>query len=425
MPDRSKAPAHHAVPRLTLPPEQRTVLANGATLHIFRGGDQPTTTLRVVFDGGGSEAANPALQGIYSQLVSEGTRTKLPIEVSEELDYNGARYSPICTVHHTGFRLGMLSRRAVPLMALMKEIYTGPRFGQKELAAVKTAAVAQLKYNDHQMPVLAMRGMARRVFGATHPTARVATEDDVRAVDAEALRRYHSSLCAARGCHTYLSGAVTDEAVAACTDFLLSFDGTADPQKPNIVPFAEAPGVRERTVRDYAQQSAVVAGTALPLRRSDADYHLLRLAVMALGGYFGSRLMRVIREEQGLTYGITASLCATADGTYLQIAAQTSHDKVDALIAGIADQMQLLAAAPPEGEELERLRLHALTEALETLDSPDAILGQYLMRRTVALPDDYFALQQQAISDLCPDAVAAMARRYLDPARLRISTAGK
>ena len=42
--------------------------------------------------------------------------------------------------------------------------------------------------------------------------------------------------------------------------------------------------------------------------RSHEDYISLRLVVMALGGYFGSRLMTNIREDKGYTYGIQANL---------------------------------------------------------------------------------------------------------------------
>lgn len=425
MPDRSKAPGHRTVPQLSLPPEQQTVLANGATLHIYEGGDQPVTTLRVVFDGGVAESPNPALQPIYSQIVTEGTKSKLPLEVSEELDYNGGRYSPVVDGHHTGFRLGMLSRRAVPLIELMREIYTGPRFGQKELTAIKTGTIAQIKYRDRQMPVLAMRGWAEMVFGAGHYSAGMAEEADVKAVTTESLQNFHSELCCAKGCHAYLSGTVNDEIVAACSDFLLSFDNSREPLALNVQPYCSTPAGMNRVERDYAQQSALKAGFALPIRRDHADYHTLRLAVMALGGYFGSRLMRVIREEQGLTYGISASLCSASDGTYMQIGAQCSHDKVDAVLTGIAEQMRKLATDPPQGHELERLRMHTLTEALETLDNPDAIMGQYIMRRTVGLPADYFARQQQAIAELTAEAIAEMATRYLNPDKLRICIAGR
>lgn len=420
--DRTKAPEHHAIERLSLPPEQVRVLPNGVTLHVFRGGDQPVATLRLVFDGGAEECANPALQSLYSQLLAEGTRNRTALEVSEELDFNGARYSPIRSNHHTGFRLGMLCRRAAPLMALMKDIFTAPLFGEKELEAAKTAETARLNYVAKQMPTLAVRECAAMVCGPDHPSSRIAGADDVRAVTPDDLRRYHASLCGARGCHAYLSGDITDDILSACADFLEVFPDRAG-MTLRVRPFEQqAPGVR-RIVRDYARQSAVVAGME-EINRTHKDYHNLRLAVMALGGYFGSRLMSELRERQGLTYGISAALCALADGAYVNISAQCSHDKVSAVLDGLAAEMRRLATEPPRGEELERLRMHALTEALQTLDNPDTILGQYMLRRTVALPDDYFARQQQAISELSPEVIADMAAKYLNPAELRIAVAG-
>ena len=41
---------------------------------------------------------------------------------------------------------------------------------------------------------------------------------------------------------------------------------------------------------------------------------------MALGGYFGSRLMSNVREDKGYTYGITASLLGRASCANIAIA---------------------------------------------------------------------------------------------------------
>lgn len=423
MPDRSLAPEVRSLSGLSLPPENTTVLPNGATLHTYAGGDQPTATLKVLFDGGSDECGNPALEAVYAQILPEGSQKRTPLEISRELDFNGARYSPTICEHHTGFRLGMLCRRVPRVMELMQEIYGEPRFGASELKSVSTEALARLNYLSVQPAYLADRRASAMVFGPDHPSAAINSPEHIRAITPDVLRSWHTKLCRAEGCHAYLSGTLDDATVEAVRGFLSIFPGATAPMSTDPVHFRpQDPGV-ERISCPRSRQSAVVAGMP-QINRSHPDYHRLRLAVMALGGYFGSRLMKTIREEQGLTYGITASLCANADGAYVNINAQCSHSNVEAVIGGIKTQMELLRTRPPEGAELERLRMHALTEALQTLDNPASILAQYAMRRTIGLPDDYFSLQQQAIATLTPDVIAATSARYLRPENLRIAIAG-
>ena len=44
------------------------------------------------------------------------------------------------------------------------------------------------------------------------------------------------------------------------------------------------------------------------IHRRHEDFPALYMALMLLGGYFGSRLMKEIREELGLTYDISCHI---------------------------------------------------------------------------------------------------------------------
>ncbi len=184
----------------------------------------------------------------------------------------------------------------------------------------------------------------------------------------------------------------------------------------------EEPQTR-RITKEGAFQDAIAAGMPGP-DRSHSDYIALRLTVMALGGYFGSRLMLNIREEKGLTYGINAALMGTPEGSMLNIAAQCDGRSTDTVISEIGAEMRRMVTDPPTGEELRRLKLHASTDLAEILDTPTSIMGYYANRLYVGTPDDYFERQQKAIETLSPDIISEMAARYLDPSRLTIVTAG-
>jgi len=54
-------------------------------------------------------------------------------------------------------------------------------------------------------------------------------------------------------------------------------------------------------------QTAIRIGSAT-INKRHPDYPGLKILDSVLGGYFGSRLMKNIREEKGYTYGISSSL---------------------------------------------------------------------------------------------------------------------
>ncbi len=423
MTDRTKAPATVPAGLYCLPGTEVRVLDNGVRLHVYRGGDQPISTLRIIFDGGYTELGSKPLQSLYSSQITEGSVRRPASEVAGILDFNGARYGISDGPHHTGFAISMLDKKAPDIISLIDELYSAPLFGERELAAARLSLAAQLKFARSRVQTAAREALASLIFGENHPQAQITVEEQITAIDSHALHSAHRKLCNACGCHAFLSGMVTQQTEVAVTGFLQTLRTDRGAMHIQSTPYvAQAPQTVSIERPDAIQSAIVAALPAVP--RTHPDYLPLRLTVMALGGYFGSRLMTNIRENKGLTYGISAALCGTADGAYVAIDAQCDNSFVNSVIDGIREEMLALRSNPPRGEELERLRLHASTDALETLDSPDSIMAFHATMHTVGIPDGYFDAQQRAVAALDSDTIARMASLYLSPDSLRIAIAG-
>ena len=145
---------------------------------------------------------------------------------------------------------------------------------------------------------------------------------------------------------------------------------------------------------------------------------------MALGGYFGSRLMTTIREEKGLTYGITAALIGSQEGAYLKISAQCDKSFTAAVLDETRNELRRLVTDPPRGEELQRLKLHAQSALAEMLDTPQSIATYYITELLVNTPTNYYDMQQDSIDAFGPDKCAALAEKYLNPDKLLTAIAG-
>ena len=134
---------------------------------------------------------------------------------------------------------------------------------------------------------------------------------------------------------------------------------------------------------------------------------------MALGGYFGSRLMTNIREEKGLTYGINASLMGELQGSYVSITAKCDKNNTDIVLAETEAEIRRLVSEPPCGEELERMRIYAATSLAKTLDTPQSMMQYYQNMICTGTPHDYFTRQFKCINALTPDMIARIAAEYL------------
>lgn len=195
--------------------------------------------------------------------------------------------------------------------------------------------------------------------------------------------------------------------------------------KANIVPFHAAPaGTVEKIVKKDAKQSSIVM-TLPAVGRNHPDYIPLHIAVSALGGYFGSRLMLEIRERLGLTYGISASLLGSEEGAYIQIQADTDCDKVERLCNEVKKELLKMVSQPPADSELTRLRQSLLSSQAAILDSPFSIIDYHISRLTASIPDGYFEKKLQAITQLTPETISRVAAKYFKPDELRTAIAGR
>ncbi len=426
MPDRTKAPEVRPFGFRTLPCDTIERMRNGATLHTLVGGTQAVGQMSMLFSGGTHDLANPTVCAMASTLVSEGAGRYSGAEIADKMDFSGAVFLSHSSAHYTGFGATVLSHRLPDILPLLKSMAEAPEFSERSIENSRRVLSARLKMDEAKVMYRAGVEFRKMVYGAGHPQAHVRTQEEIEAVGRDELLGFHASLVKPEGLHVYLAGGFGEPTVDAVKKFLLSLEAP-QPEAEGIVrkeekPAPEAPGTIF-TEMEGSVQTAVCAGMP-SISRTSADFIPLRMAVMALGGYFGSRLMTNIREEKGLTYNIDAFLAALHDGAAVNIQAQCNSDNVDEVVDEIRKELRGMAENPPEGRELERLKLTAMTGLVETLDSPLSISGYRQLELVTGTPRNYFEEQQRIISELTPEMLGEMASLYLRPDDLRVSIAG-
>lgn len=417
MPDRQTPPPTRPFEPVRLPQIGHRKLDNGSTLHICSGGSEPVSLLSLVFGGGSAESC-AAMRELYPTMLAEGAGSLSATDIADRLDYYGARPSFRMNDHFTVLQMWMLNRNADAILGLLGEMLAQPTFPEERLARTRLVAKGRLAIEQQKVAVRASDAATAMIAGASHPSAHVLAADELDAVDRTALADFHLAIYGASNCHAYLGGLIDRQVEHAVERLLATLPPRTGEMPLDIRPFeAEAPRTEHIAMPGAVQAGVCIALPAVP--RAHADYLPLRLAVMALGGYFGSRLMSNLREEKGITYGISSYLSGSLDGSAVFISAQCASDKADLAVDETAAEMTRLADCPPEGDELERLRLNASTAALTAVDNPAGIIGQYVTERIVGLPSGYFDRQQELVARLTPDIIADAARRYLRPELMR------
>lgn len=421
-PDRTRQPEVRDFDTLHLPSLSVTQLSNGVTLYALDAGDQPLNRITVSYASGLMEADIPDALLLAANLLREGTTSYTGSQISETLDYHGAWLKSEVMSHDTAVSLWSLNKSTIKLLPLFKEILTAPTFPDKEFATLRDKHKARYLLSQKNVGYIASQTDKKMVFGASHPMSRVLDADEIEALTTDDVRAAYSKTFSTAP-KVFITGDIK-EILPAIIEFFSQFEfqPSATPER-NIRPMRPAPAGTVTAVDVDSEHQAAIAISIPTIGREHADYIPLRLAVMALGGYFGSRLMANIREEKGYTYGITGHLLGYREGGVVSIATNTTPQYVDAVITEVRNELARLREQPMDDEELAIVRNNAMTSLAAILDTPFSIMDHYLSHFHTGTPPDYFNRQAEAIKSLSAARIMELARKYLDPDNMIISIA--
>lgn len=422
---RSAPPAIHNLPRLSVPAPVVTTLPGGMRLVMLDAGEMEVSRLSIMRTGGTVEAPLPEIPLLCTEVMREGSASLTGAQIADRLDYNGAWVKSSGHAHHQSTVLFSLNANAAEVLPVVADFVAHPVFDPHATAMLAEKTAAKAEIDAQKVAWHASNALTSLVKGAANPAARVSTPEQIRAVDSEMLRRWHAEGFNPSAFTLFLAGRLSDRLVGDVTRIFSQFEAVG-PGIEAVYPANEPAGSLDEIHIDMpgSLQSAVAMGMP-SIPRSHPDYVPLRLAVMALGGYFGSRLMLNVREDKGYTYGIGAALLGGREGSMIKITTECDNSYTRAVIDEVRREVSRLAnPATFTPDEIDRLRRYVTTTLAASIDSPFAMMDYYETQLLADTPADYLDRQQDAIQSLSPDMIATMAARYMDPARLYTAVAG-
>lgn len=420
--DRTTPPAVSPLPRLTLPHPEESILRCGARLMTLRDAtcDPEVFHISILVDGAGySEAPSASMMRVYPRMIDQGTNGLSANDIMEVMEGAGAWYRFSNTSHFTQLQFQGLNDTAHTVLPVLAAMLATPSFEEERLMAIREMTAQEYEIQSRKPVEMAKAKLAQQFWGPTNPNGRQPDGEEIRSVNRDMLLDFHRLSTIAPRMTIYLSGHLTDELIAAVAD---AFDAAfpAAPAgfdaafRPIISPVDTTPGEFRLTKEGSRQAAILLARPAI--MRTDPDYDMLRLAITGLGGYFGSRLVNNLREERGLTYGITASLSATMDGSISTIQTECRRDSADEALEEIRREIRRFVDNPPEGEELERLKSFYASRLAAIFDTPFSIADHWMFFQSVGIDPGYFDRSQDVIATATPQTLSdVMARHILSP----------
>ena len=167
-------------------------------------------------------------------------------------------------------------------------------------------------------------------------------------------------------------------------------------------------------VTRFVERLAAIQAADLPVETKHPDYVALLLVNHILGGYFGSRLMKNIREEKGLTYGISSSIHSHLHESIFSIGTDVNKDKLEIIMIEIQKEITKLRSEPISLEELELSKNHILGNLQLEISNAFSITEKIKNLRLNQLPSDYYTDLFKKIKETNSSYLQKIVNTYLD-----------
>lgn len=409
-----EAPVIREIKELSLPTYESRVLSNGLTLFILRGGTEPVMRMEVVFRAGATYEHKPGVAEVMAGLMSEGTIHLSSAALAEKIEFLGATLFTRGGVDTVRVRLLTLSRYFPELIGIVLDVIKNPAFDSNELKVYTDNKIERLKIDLKKNEILAYRHLTEAIFGPTHPYGHNVFPEDFQVITTDDLIQHHAHHVWPHKGMIFLSGSFADSEIAHIEDVLGSWnpahdngvEATIDIRSESTTGYVEIDGPQQH-------QAAIRIGCKL-FPQSHPDFNGLLVLNTILGGYFGSRLMMEIRENQGLTYGIYSSIDSFASDGCFYISTETATDNAQKVIDAIGIEMKKLQEELIPDAELQMARNYMMGNLMTQIDGPFSTMDYIKSMKIEHLEDETFGEMVRTIQEITPTQLRELAIRYLD-----------
>lgn len=345
---------------LTLP--TRLAMPNGVPLYMLDGADKGVVRFDLLFKGGYAVQNKPLLAMFTNRMLREGAGDFTASEISRRLDYYGAWIDMYSSQNCNHITLYTMSKHFVPLLQVLEEMVKCPRFPLENLDTVKSNNKAYFTINSQKVDVVSQRYFEHSLWGDDHPLGHVVCAEDYDAITRADIQDYYNRYYGSCNCTMFISGYVNETMLTALEkSFGAETWGCKTECRPVEVAKPSPQFGRCKVSLPGTMQSAVKIGFMV-MDSMHPDFCKFRFLCVLLGGYFGSRLMSNVREENGYTYHIEAELDAYGEKNAFMITSETATDNVELLIKEVYNEIERLLTEPVGSAEIELVRNYIMGE---------------------------------------------------------------
>jgi predicted Zn-dependent peptidase len=423
-------PPPTAEPEFEPPRAKRFELPNGIAVLTVEDHALPIVSFTLLAADAGAAVDprdKPGLAAYTADLLDEGAGELSAIQIAEELARLGAAVEIDVDVDAAQLSVDTLSATLEPTLELFTKILTRPRFDAAEAERVKGDRMTSLALRRDRPREVANLVLSGALYGPDtpygHPVS--GSREDFAKVNVKDARAFYAQRWQPARMTLVVAGDVDP---ATLIPSLRRSLGAWKPASPRLGPppiaAANAPGSRLLLVdRRAAAQSDIRIGLIGPAR-TDPRFFAFEVFRTVLGDGFTSRLVQRLREQLGITYGVSARMdWRVRPGPFLIGGAIVTP----ATAQGLGEILRIVGELGTEdvpSEELDKAKQNLIRALPARFETNGRTADTFAELALFGLPDDWYARYAEGMRAVSEADVRAVAGTVVPAERLVFSVVG-
>ncbi|WP_255737256.1 M16 family metallopeptidase [Cognataquiflexum nitidum] len=344
------------------------------------------------------------------EMVTEGTASKDAAALDDFFDTYASEVETESGFENHGLSILTTKKHFNTVLPVFRELLTEAIFPEKELSKRKKQKALSIHINRDKNSHRASQLFRKVLFGEKHPYGQITEEKDVDIVEREDLIDFYKKDLWTNS-EIFLTGNLNDSQLEDVIRLIGNIPVSFFPNPESE--FQNQCNQRVTEGKPKSVQSSIRIGCHL-ISKSHPDYFKLNLMNTILGGYFGSRLIKNIREDKGHTYGIYSSIGGLKHADYWVVMADVIKEHDEAVIEEVYKEIDKLKNEPVSNHELEVVRNYMVGKLLSQFSSGFELIGRYKSIHQAGLDFGFYQQHLAYILNATAEDIMEVSQKYLE-----------
>lgn len=411
--DRSQRPKPAPAPTIKLGETKSFELENGLKVFVVENTKLPRVSFSLVLNIDPSLEGDAAgLQNAFGELMSTGTKNRTKDQLNNDIDFMGASLNTSAS----GLSASSLKKHVEKLVSIMADVVLNPDFKNEELEKIKTNMLSTLAADKDNPDAIIGKVQGALVYGKNHPYGEVSTEESVKNISLEKCQNFYNTYWKPNVAYLAVVGDITaDEAKKLIEKYFAQWKRADVPKTTYPTPV----NLNERKVaivnKAGAVQSVINVTNYVDLKPGSPDEIKVRVMNNILGGGMSSRLFMNLRETHGYTYGSFSRISSDRLAASFTAYAKVRNAVTDSSVNEIFNELNRIRNEVPSKEEVEGIKNYLTGTFSMSLEDPNTIANFAINIERYGLAKDYYVNYLKRLSEVSPEDVQEMAKKYIKP----------